>query len=102
MHLLNHHTDQNDFWYQGCQMVCFQTKNTNLGKFWRDLDWKRFINFMAIWNILWTLGIFYDYLVHFVFIWYIWSCTNKNLATLLGAVLSQKKFCKKKPETVVA
>jgi hypothetical protein len=25
--------------YQGCQMVCFQTKNTNLGKFWRALDW---------------------------------------------------------------
>jgi hypothetical protein len=20
-------------WYQGCQMVCFQTKNPNLGKF---------------------------------------------------------------------
>jgi uncharacterized protein (DUF779 family) len=25
---------------QGCQMVCFPTKNTNLGKFWRALDWK--------------------------------------------------------------
>jgi hypothetical protein len=23
---------------QGCQMVCFQTKNTNLGKIWRALD----------------------------------------------------------------
>jgi hypothetical protein len=23
---------------QGCQMVCFQTKNPNLGKFWRALD----------------------------------------------------------------
>jgi hypothetical protein len=23
--------------YQGCQMVCFQTKNPNLGKFWRAL-----------------------------------------------------------------
>jgi hypothetical protein len=23
---------------QGCQMVCFQTKNPNLGKFWRALE----------------------------------------------------------------
>jgi hypothetical protein len=41
---------------------------------------------MAIWNILWTLGIFYDYLVHFVFILCIFpvlvACTKKNLATL--------------------
>jgi hypothetical protein len=54
-------------------MVCFQTKNTNLGKFWRALDWKMYIYFMAIWKILRTLGIFYDYLVHFVFIWCIFS-----------------------------
>jgi hypothetical protein len=26
--------------HQGCQMVCFQTKNPNLGKFWRVLQWK--------------------------------------------------------------
>jgi hypothetical protein len=24
----------------GCQMVYFQAKNPNLGKFWRALDWK--------------------------------------------------------------
>jgi hypothetical protein len=24
-------------WCQGCQMVCFQTKNQNLGKFWRAM-----------------------------------------------------------------
>jgi hypothetical protein len=47
--------------HQGWQMVCFQTKNLNLGKFWRALDWKFFINFMSIWNILWRLGIFYDH-----------------------------------------
>jgi hypothetical protein len=29
--------------------------------------------FMAIWNILWRFGIFYDRLVHFKFIWYIFS-----------------------------
>jgi hypothetical protein len=41
---------------------------------------------MAIWNILRTFGTFYDHLVHFVFVWYIFpvlvSWTNKNLATL--------------------
>jgi hypothetical protein len=56
---------------QGCQMVCFQTKNPNLGKFRRSLDWKMFKYFMAIWVILWTLGIFYDRLLSFVFIWYL-------------------------------
>jgi hypothetical protein len=57
----------------GCQMDYFQTKNPNLGKFWRDLGWKILIYFMAIWNILRTFGIYYDHLVHFVFIWHIFS-----------------------------
>jgi hypothetical protein len=35
---------------QGCQRVRIQTKNPNLGKFWRALDWKMFIYFVAIWN----------------------------------------------------
>jgi hypothetical protein len=39
----------------------------------RASDWKTFVYFMAIWNILWRFGIFYDHLVHFVFIWYIFS-----------------------------
>jgi hypothetical protein len=56
-------------------MVSFQTKNPNLGKFWRALDWKMLTYFMAIWNISHTFGIFYVnvfvHLVHFVFIWYI-------------------------------
>jgi hypothetical protein len=42
---------------------------------------------MAIWNILWTFGIFYDHLEQFVLIWYIFpvwvKCTKKNLATLM-------------------
>jgi hypothetical protein len=50
---------------QGCQTVCFQTKNPNLGKFWRALDWKMLIYFMDIWNILRTFGIFCVHLVHF-------------------------------------
>jgi hypothetical protein len=42
-------SEMNDFYGrgQGCQMVCFQTKNPNLGKFGRALDWKMFIYFMA-------------------------------------------------------
>jgi hypothetical protein len=70
---------------QGCQMVCFQTKNHNLRKFWRALDWIMFIYFIAIWNSLWSLG-------YCVTIWYILYsfgtffpvlvlCTKKNLAT---------------------
>jgi hypothetical protein len=68
---------------QDCQTVYFQTKNPNLGKFWRGSDWKMLINFRAIWNTLRAFGIFYDHWVHFVFVWYILvSCTKKNLATL--------------------
>jgi hypothetical protein len=37
---------------QGCQMVYFQTKNPNLGKFWRALELKMLVYFMTIWNIL--------------------------------------------------
>jgi hypothetical protein len=39
-------------------MVSFQTKNTNLGNFWRALDWKMLIYFMAPWNILQAFGTF--------------------------------------------
>jgi hypothetical protein len=64
-------------------MVSFQTKNPSLGKFRKALDWKILIYFMAIWDILQT---FYDHLVHFVFIWYIFPVwvifTKKNLATM--------------------
>jgi hypothetical protein len=45
---------------QGCQMVCFQTQNTNLGKFWKALY------FMTIWNILWPFGTIYGRLVYIV------------------------------------
>jgi hypothetical protein len=33
---------------QGCQMVYFQAKNPDLGTFWRVLQWKRLVYFMAI------------------------------------------------------
>jgi hypothetical protein len=52
-------------------MVYFQTKNTNLGKFWRFLDGKMLLYVMAICNILRTFGLFYDNSVHIVFIWYV-------------------------------
>jgi hypothetical protein len=32
---------------KSCQIVCFQTKNPNLGKFWRVLQWKMLVYFMA-------------------------------------------------------
>jgi hypothetical protein len=56
---------------QGCQMVCFQTKNPNLGKFWRVLEWKILVYFRTIWSILRQLEIFYGRLVYFVVAWYI-------------------------------
>jgi hypothetical protein len=42
---------------QGCQMICFQTKNPNWGKFWRALEWKMLVYFMFIWIILRSFGI---------------------------------------------
>jgi hypothetical protein len=67
-------------------MVSFQTKHPIWGNFWMALDWKMLIYFMTIRNTLQTFAIFYDHLVHFVIIWYIFpilvSCTKKNLATL--------------------
>jgi hypothetical protein len=70
-------------------MVCFQTKNPNLGKFWIALYWKMLIYFMAICNISMTFGVFKDHtygtfcvhLVHFFPI--LVSYTKKNLATLI-------------------
>jgi hypothetical protein len=35
----------------GCQMVYFQTKNPNLGKFGRVLQWKMLLYFMDTWSI---------------------------------------------------
>jgi hypothetical protein len=75
-------------WEQSCQMVCFQTKNPNLVKIWRDFVWKMLLYFMTIWNIFRPFGIIYGllayvvcgHLVYFFTFWYVW--TKKNLATL--------------------
>jgi hypothetical protein len=52
----------------GCQMVYFQTKNTNLDNFLRALHWKMLIYLMAFWKIFRTFGKFCDHLGHFVLI----------------------------------
>jgi hypothetical protein len=54
---------------QGCQMVCFQTKNPNLGKFWKALEWKMLVYLMVIWNMLWSFGICYGHLEYVMVIW---------------------------------
>jgi hypothetical protein len=46
-------------------MVCFQTKNLDLGKFWRAFEWKK------AWYIIWSFGKYYGHLVYFTAIWYI-------------------------------
>jgi hypothetical protein len=51
----------------------FKPKYLDLGKFSRALDWNMLIYVMAIWTILRTFEQFYDHLVHFVLIWYIFS-----------------------------
>jgi hypothetical protein len=64
-----------------------QTKNPNLGNFFRALGWKMLLHVMAISIILRTFGIFYDQLYSLcsfgAFFLVLESCTKKNLATLL-------------------
>jgi hypothetical protein len=51
--------------------VYFQTKNPDLGKIWRALQWSMLVYYMAIWSNLQLFGIFCGNLVHFVALWYI-------------------------------
>jgi hypothetical protein len=48
---------------QGCQMVCFQTKNPNFGKICRALEKKMLLYFITFWNISRPFGIIYSLLV---------------------------------------
>jgi hypothetical protein len=59
--------------FQGCQMLCFQTKNPNSSQFWRVLHRKMLLYFMDTWSILRSFVIFYGHLVWFMVIWYIFS-----------------------------
>jgi hypothetical protein len=58
-------------------MEYFQTKNINLGKFWRVLQWKVLVYFWQcglctyLVYILWPFAIFYGYLVHIFPFWYV-------------------------------
>jgi hypothetical protein len=67
----------------------FQTKNPNLGKFWRVLQFKiqNFGTFYGHCSILIPFGIFCDHTVYFMVIRNIFPvlvcCTKKNLATLM-------------------
>jgi hypothetical protein len=56
----------------------FQTQNPNLGKYFRALDWKMLIYFMAFGNILRSFVKFHGHLEHFVLIWYIFSGFSKT------------------------
>jgi hypothetical protein len=38
-------------------MVYFKTKSPNLGIFWRALEWKMLVYFMAIWYNVWPFGV---------------------------------------------
>jgi hypothetical protein len=65
---------------QCCQMVYFKTKSPSLGIFWRALEWKMLVYFLAIgynlwqfvyvptavWCSLWSFGIYFPY-------WYVWT-----------------------------
>jgi hypothetical protein len=53
---------------------CFQTKNSNLCKFWKVLIWKILEYFMTLWFILGPLEIFHGHFGIFCGNWYIFSC----------------------------
>jgi hypothetical protein len=76
----------------------FNTKNPDLGKFWRYLQWKLSVHFTAIWSILPPFGLFCGYLVFFPILV---SCTKKNLAALFSDPLATQ-FRQKRQKTSLA
>jgi hypothetical protein len=58
-------------------MAYFKTKNHNLGKFVRTLEWKMLVILKAVWSILRSFGVFRGHLIHFMFIWYILSRSGR-------------------------
>jgi hypothetical protein len=86
-------------------MVCFQTKNPNLGKFWRVLQWKMMVYFMDTLSILRSFVIFYGHFVQFVAIWYIFTRfgilyqeKSGNPAVLIAT--AQQRNCGIRPRTL--
>jgi hypothetical protein len=59
--------------HNGCQMVYFQTKNPNLGKFCNVLQRKMLVFLRPFCLIIRPNGMLYGHLEHFVVIWYIFS-----------------------------
>jgi hypothetical protein len=76
-----HHLNVNIFWsvalrstcLRGCQTANFQTKNPNLGKFWRVLQWRMLVYVMAIWSISPQFGRSCGHSIYFTVIWYVFS-----------------------------
>jgi hypothetical protein len=66
-------TDLGGLLIQGCQMAYFPTKNPNFGKFWRALEWKMLVYFMANWYNLWPFSIVCCHFVIFSHFWYVWT-----------------------------
>jgi hypothetical protein len=68
-------------------MVCFQTKNPNLGEIWMALEWKMLVYFLYILLI-------YGHLEYFMVIWYIlWPFVNAVVIWYISLVLV---YCVKK------
>jgi hypothetical protein len=66
----------------------FQTKNPNLGKFWKVSHWNMLVYCMDTWSILLSFVIYYGRLVNvvrgnLVYFSRFGICTKKNLATLV-------------------
>jgi hypothetical protein len=74
-------------WF-GCRVArWFQTKNPNVGRFWRALEWKMMAYLMDIWDILWPFGKCCDNLVYFLPFWYIVSRKKSGNPAWLCLVL---------------
>jgi hypothetical protein len=65
------HRTANNESNQGCQTAYFQTKNPNLGKFWRVLRSEMLLYFTAILSILRPFCIFHGPLVYLKVICYL-------------------------------
>jgi hypothetical protein len=75
-----------DRWVQSrvARWYFYVTKNPNMGKFCRVLQWKMSVYFMAIWFILWSIGIFCGHLVcifsgHLVYMFSFWYTAPRKI-----------------------
>jgi hypothetical protein len=93
-------------WLQGCQMVCFQTKNPNLGKFGGSCNrryedgifYGHLVHFTVFCYILWTIGMVCGNLVYIFPFWYfvlrkIWQPCMAWILETCSRLTSQTGFC---------